>query len=165
MFQHPIYPTAESLDPFFFFFFACHSLATRTEPEPAQPGTPAGGIDELCRSGPASTVLFSPVQPSRVRLCLFLLLSSFFSLATSSSDLDSAQRPTTADPRIPTGQQEAHPFSGLPSHPEPLRQRAASFCTSSAGAWFSLQSQTRPSQPKPSQHVTRAVTTAYDLRV
>lgn len=91
MFQHPIYPTAVSLDPFFF-FFACHSLATsRTELNQSQPGTPAGGIDELCRSGPASTAAFRSVQPSRVRSCLFHCCPSFFSLATSSSDLDSAR--------------------------------------------------------------------------
>lgn len=103
MFQHPIYPTAVSLDPFFFFF----SLATVSQPEPnqSQPGSPAGGIDELCRSGPASTVPFSPALTRSFVSLSFADPSGFF-LATSSSDLDSdspipAQRPTTADPRNP----------------------------------------------------------------
>lgn len=103
MFQHPIYPTAVALDPFFFFF----SLATVSQPEPnqSQPGCPAGGIDELCRSGPASTVPFSPAL-TRSFVSLSFADPSVFFLATSSSDLDSdspipAQRPTTADPRNP----------------------------------------------------------------
>lgn len=153
MFQHPIYPTAVALDPFFFFF----SLATVSQPEPnqSQPGCPAGGIDELCRSGPASTVPFSPALTRSFVSLSFADPSVFFSRdiiirlglrLANPSPTSNHCRP----PKSPQGSQRPHPFSGLPSHPEPLRRRAASFCTSSAGARFSLQSQTRPRSQNPS---------------
>lgn len=167
MFQHPIYPTAVALDPFFFFF----SLATVSQPEPnqSQPGCPAGGIDELCRSGPASTVPFSPAL-ARSFVSLSFADPSVFFLATSSSDLDSdspipAQRPTTADPEIPTGQPEAPSifWTSIASRTSPPTRSKLLHLLCRRKVLSPIANPS--SQPKPFQHVTRAVTTAYDSRV
>lgn len=167
MFQHPIYPTAVSLDPFFFFFL----LATVSQPEPnqSQPGCPAGGIDELCRSGPASTVPFSPALTRSFVSLSFADPSVFFSrhhhptwTPTRQSQPNVQPLPT---PEIPTGQPEAPSifWTSIASRTSPPTRSKLLHLLCRRKVLSPIANPS--SQPKPFQHVTRAVTTAYDSRV
>lgn len=133
--------------------------------------SPAARLEVLMScAAPDPRPPFRSVQPSRVRSCLFLLLIHrfFFSRHHHPTWTPTRQSQPNVQPlpihEIPTGQQEAPSifWTSIASRTSPpTRSKLLHLCRRKVLSPIANPS----SQPKPFQHVTRAVTTAYDSRV
>lgn len=109
---------------------------------------------------PQRSVPFSPRAFVRVS---FIAVHHFFLSRHHHPTWTPPDSTTIADPRIPTGQKEAHPHSGLPSRTSPPTRSKLLHLLCRRKVLSPIANPS--SQPTPFQHVTSAVTTAYDLRV